>query len=53
MAEHKLQKLNKEDISIHKATQLSLMPEELEKAMTFDEFKDLVAFLLTKSPQTK
>jgi len=32
---------------------ISMMPEGLEKTMTEQEFRDLVAFLLTKEPPTR
>ena len=53
LAGGEIKKLNKDDIAIHKATTISLMPEELEKAMTEDEFCDLVAFLLTRQAPGK
>ncbi|HLX61244.1 MAG TPA: PVC-type heme-binding CxxCH protein [Planctomycetota bacterium] len=43
-----IEKISKDEIAAHKESDLSLMPDELEKAMTEDEFCDLVAFLLTK-----
>lgn len=43
-----IKKLNRDDIAIHKPTTISLMPEELEKTMTEEEFNNLVAFMLTK-----
>jgi putative heme-binding domain-containing protein len=48
-----VKKLSKDDIALHKATRISLMPEELEKVMNEDEFCDLVAFMLTKEAPSK
>jgi putative heme-binding domain-containing protein len=45
----KIEQISIAEIALEKQTQLSLMPEELEKTMTEDEFCDLVAFLLTKT----
>ena len=40
------------DLQKLKVQNISMMPEGLEKAMSQQEFIDLVAFLLTKSPPT-
>ncbi len=48
-----IKKFDKADIDKHEITKLSLMPEGLEKAMTEDEFCDLVAFMLTKEEPKK
>lgn len=45
-----IEKISKDEIAAHKESELSLMPDELEKVMAEDEFCDLVAFLLTKEP---
>ncbi|MEI6232986.1 MAG: PVC-type heme-binding CxxCH protein [Planctomycetota bacterium] len=48
-----IKKFVKADIAKHDVTKLSLMPEGLEKAMTVDEFCDLVAFMLSKEEPKK
>ena len=40
----------KADLDRHVVQNISMMPEELEKTMTEQEFSDLVSFLLTREP---
>ena len=49
----KTEVINKPDIDRLVVQNISVMPEGLEKTMTEQEFRDLVAFMLTKEPPTQ
>jgi putative heme-binding domain-containing protein len=44
------QVIPRDEVEELRVSKLSLMPEELEQAMTLQQFRDLVAFLLTTEP---
>jgi putative heme-binding domain-containing protein len=49
----KTEVINKPDLDRLVVQNISVMPEGLEKTMTEQEFRDLVAFMLTKEPPTQ
>ncbi|MCI0539250.1 MAG: hypothetical protein L0Z50_28930 [Verrucomicrobiales bacterium] len=44
-------KLKKQDIATTEAMTISLMPSGLDKALTPEELRDLMTYLLTEAPQ--
>jgi putative heme-binding domain-containing protein len=49
----KTEAINRDDLDRLVVQNISMMPEGLEKTMTEQEFRDLVAFLLAKEPPTR
>jgi len=49
----KTETINRDELDRLVVQNISMMPEGLEKTMTEQEFRDLVAFLLTKEPPTR
>jgi putative heme-binding domain-containing protein len=49
----KTEAINRDDLDRLVVQNISMMPEGLEKTMTEQEFRDLIAFLLAKEPPTR